>query len=319
MKKKLMVLATIIVTMTTTGCSAVKGVKESISDGVATTTEGDKYNAYVELLNMVMGNLTESEQLYAENRMDESGNYVPADDQNSRSINTIVVTKNSVEKVEKVEKVVSSKPKMDIDEDAKEYVDVLKKEISIFEEINSYYSENDYLNDNSEKGKKLHEDLMAVYKELEAPEKKFFDGMQKLMDTQNKKEREKNEKDGNTVTIAMNDFIDAAEEATNVLYEGMNEEGVLTLSEEEYSEINTKVSKTLDALKTVSEDKEALKKEGYDGIGINSFVTEASTFKSYSNTVNGSFGTEELTMSVETLIDEYSKVITEYNRILEFN
>lgn len=270
----------------------------------------DKYNAYVDLLNAVTGNLAESERLYAENRIGEDGNFIPADSSNNVAIYSLHIIQSAIENAEEA---VPAKPKMAIDGTVEDMLKVLKEEVDILDEINSYYSEKDFLNDDNAKGKELHEKLMAAYKEVDAPVKKFYDEMQDLMAEHQEKERKDYEKKDMKVSLAMLDFIDIAEEASNLIYDSVSEDGTtITLTSEQYADVNTKIGDALETLKKAADDEDAVEKEGFTS--ISSFVMDATSFKTASNTLAASFGdTETLMDAMKALVENYAELIDSYN------
>ncbi|MGY3777851.1 DUF3829 domain-containing protein [Isobaculum melis] len=315
MKKLFAILAVLTLTFVATGCSLIDGVKDGISGGSSSkeTKEIDKYNDYVNLLNILTGKLTSYESNYAKNHMDEEANFMNFDESNWSEYSMHHDLDALQEVVKAADEATSAKPKMDIDGKAEKLVAALKDELDIFEDIHTYYKEKDFLTDDYAKGKELHEKLMVAYKALDEPAQAFYDEMQELMEEHEKEEREGYEKDGHKVSLAMLDFIDTAEEATNLVYDNVAEDGSITLTAEQYTEVNTKVSNALDALKEISEDKDALEKDGYS-IGITAFVNSATSFKTASNTVTGSFGDPDtLQTALEKLLREYSTLINSYN------
>lgn len=319
MKKLFVILAVFTLTFVATGCSLIDGVKDSVSGDSSSkdAEETDKYNAYVNLLNILTSDLTAYETKYAENHMDEEGNFAKLDESSLISPYLTRYDLDSLqETINAADNAVSAKPKMDIDTEAETLVKVLKDEFAVFEEIYTYYKEKDYLTDDYAKGKELHDKLMVAYKAIDEPAQKFYDDMQKVMETHEKEEREKYEKKGNKVSLAMLDFLDAAEEASNLVYDNVAEDGTITLTTEKFAETNKKVSDTLDTLKTISKDTKALEKDGYTN--IDAFVNTASSFKTASNTVAGSFDDEESLMTaMQDLVSQYATLIDSYNTTIK--
>ncbi|WP_086312824.1 hypothetical protein A5821_000377 [Enterococcus sp. 7F3_DIV0205] len=315
-----MLVFSVIIVMT--ACSTLKQAKESIDNDDSYSPkmdEGDKYNAYVDLLNVLSDELATIEHSYAENHMDEEGNFVPTEQKNAYGYSGgISLVQRAIESADNA---LSTKPKMNVDQDVKALLTVLKKEVSILEEIESYYKEKDFLNDHDEKGKELNSKLLSAYKEADGPIKKFSDNMQTLMSETDKKDREVHEKEGNEISLAMLQFIDAAKEVRDLVDDSITEDGTVNLTTEKYAEVNTKVSKALDKLKEVPKDSKAIEKEGFSSstasIYIDRFVDKASDFKSVSNALSVSFGGDEETLSdaVAKLSSEYSELIDAYNNI----
>lgn len=315
----LLVLSVVIVM---TGCKTLEKAKENLANDDSYSSkmdEGDKYNAYVDLFNVLSGELAKIENSYAQKHMDENGQFVPTDDKTA--LGYIGVIGSVQQAIEEAEKRLSAKPKMPIDEDVKPLLIVLKKEILILEEIESYYQEKDFLNDHDEKGKELNNKLVSMNKEMNDPIKKFSDNMRALMGETEKKERENHKKEGNKISLGMLEFLDAAKEARDVVIDNIAEDGEIHLTTENYVEANTNVSKALDELKKVSIDSKDIEKEGFSSatssIYIERFVEKASEFKSISNELAASFGGEEesLINVMEKLSNGYSELIDVYNKI----
>ncbi|OJG75848.1 hypothetical protein RV12_GL000187 [Enterococcus quebecensis] len=303
-----------------TGCGTVKKAKESIDNYGSNSSkmdEGDKYNAYVDLFNVLSDELTTIESSYAEYHIDEAGNFAPTDDKNA--LGFIGDTSSVQRAIEEADKAISTKPKMDVDKDVEALLTVLKKEMSILEEIESYYNEKDFLNDHDEKGKELNTKLLSVYKQADKLLKKFHDNMQALMSETEKKERKSHEKEGNKISLGMLQFIDVAKETRNLVNDSITEDGTINLIPEEYAEVNIKISKALDELKAVPKDSNAIAKEGFSSsstFDIDNFIDKASEFKSLSNTLSASFEDEEsLTDSTKEISNAYSALIDAYNKI----
>ncbi|WP_206911778.1 hypothetical protein IGL98_001509 [Enterococcus sp. DIV0840] len=303
-------------------CGKLDTAKESIKKYGSYSTkmnEVDKYNAYVDLFNVLTGELSTIKNSYAEKHMDEAGNFIPTSDKYAQAFTGITSLVQPA--IEKADKGLSTKPKMDIDKDVAAMLDFLKKEISILEEIENYYEEKAFLNDHDEKGKELNVKLLSIYKETDEPIKIFCDKMRILMDETEKEDRKVHEKEGNKITLGMMQFIDAAKEARNLVNDSIAENGSINLTTEKYAEVNTKVSKSLDELKAVSKDSKAIEKEGFSSPTasniIESFVSKASEFKNASNELYGSFGEDEEAVidAVENIQSKYSALIDSYNKL----
>lgn len=304
------------------GCGKLENAKASIDKYDADSTkmdEGDKYNAYVDLFNVLTGELETIKKSYAENHMNEAGNFMPTDDKYAQAFTGAASSVKLA--IENADKGVSAKPKMDIDKELAAMLDSLEKELSILEEIEIYYEEKDFLNDHDDKGKELNAKLLSVYTETDAPIKIFFDKMRILMDKTEKEDRKMHEKEDNKITLGMLDFINAAKEVRNLVDDNIAEDGTINLTTEKYVEANSKVSKALDELKVIPKDEKAIEKEGFSSptasSSIENFVEKASKFKIVSNTLYGSFGEdgEALIDAVENIQNDYSALINAYNKI----
>lgn len=80
----------------------VKENLKEVGSSATSKTNQEKYNAYVSLSNALNGEVMESEQGYLKYRIDESGKYVPANEETSNTTSSMVQTKTAITQVEKV-------------------------------------------------------------------------------------------------------------------------------------------------------------------------------------------------------------------------
>ncbi|MBO0422042.1 DUF3829 domain-containing protein [Enterococcus plantarum] len=317
-----MVLLVLNVVFVMTGCNKLEKAKENIANDDSYSSkieEKDKYNVYVDLFSVLSGELAKIEHSYAQKHMDGDGQFVPTDDKTALGYIGVI---GSVQRaIEEAEKRLSTKPKMTIDEDVKPLLTVLKKEVLILEEIESYYQEKDFLNDHDEKGKELNSKLVLITKEMNDPIKNFSDNMRTFMSETEKKEREAHKKEGNKISLGMLEFLDTAKEARDVVSNSVAEEGRIDLTTENFVGVNIDVSKALYELKKIPTDSKDIEKEGFSSatssIYIDRFIEKASEFKSLSNELAASFGGDEeaLIDVMKKLSNGYSELIDVYNKI----
>ncbi|MGX7419988.1 DUF3829 domain-containing protein [Carnobacterium gallinarum] len=303
-------------------------------------TDIDKYNQYMDILNALSasGELTTLETDYLSKLSDENGNYVQ-ENVETFFINVPYALSNQI--LENATDIPDTKPKMAVDADAKKLIPAMEKEIDLFTQITSYYSEKDYVNDDYKKGKELHAQIIEAIKATRIPADTFKIGMSSIIEEKTKKERADAKKNNNKVQLALLDSIDAADalltevdnytEALNKLddetdWENLTEEDVENIqlptpNVENLTALNEKLSASMEKLANFT-DKE-IKEDGYslsNASSINLYVNTGKNLKTNVNELIQFTKTNTLTLDnafPEYFYKSYDKLINDYNEIVK--
>ncbi|MFP4979188.1 YiiG family protein [Paenibacillus sp. CN-4] len=279
MRKLSFVIAIILLVAMLSACSSVSSTRDQAPAGITSSEskEIEKYNAYVMLNNLMTGSINEVLVHYFEKFGVDTQ---PVIEKNFSFI-MLGVAETEREVVDKANGYTSSQPAFaNADPVVTKLTPVIKELLSILDEMKAYYDTRGYVDDDFAKGKQLHTKLVNANLAYETVANQYFIALQKLGNEQRQAELQKlKDADQQIRYNALKFMIDAEATAIEMDEQGIAAGNVLQLDMTKFKAKYDIMTADLNALMTISKDKERIQKEGINSFSIENYVHSATEAK----------------------------------------
>lgn len=235
--------------------------------------------------------------------------------------------------IDRIKAAVAAGSKTDeLNKKAAALIPVLEEMLPIVSEMNVYYGEKKYLEDNYGKAQELHSRIVPVtlkYNKVSNDYKEIFE--EKARDVRENKMQDfvKNKE-----FIDYNQFIfirNSEEFLKEIKRQNLDASNFTNGSVGEFKVLSEKVSKSLDVFKKTLKNKKQLKKEGFTKEDFDTFITKASAYKNSvevfvkkmekrekasHSAASDSFFAQSEEGTPENILKTYNELVAERNKLL---
>ncbi|EAC8462564.1 DUF3829 domain-containing protein [Listeria monocytogenes] len=224
---------------------------------------------------------------------------------------------------------ISETPSFPMDKDIQELSTDLANEIRILNDLQTYFAAKSYLDDDFEKARILHKELVSSVKKSNQEIQTFNEAMQKVNTEQQKFAAEKMKKSGNLTPLALNAFISDSEKVIAELRkQEITATNLVDLDIPSYEKYYNNLTKSYDEFIKASTDGTQLQKEKLTSnkkatiikAEATLLLNRAKTKQAIpENDLKNPIFIETTEGTPEKLIKEYNNLITDYNSSLSFH
>ncbi|CAH1207581.1 hypothetical protein PAECIP111892_02929 [Paenibacillus auburnensis] len=279
MRKLSSVIAIILLVAMLSACSSGTSTMGQAPAGITSgeSKEIEKYNAYVMLNNLMTGRINEVLVHYFEKFGVDTQ---PVIDENFSFI-MLDVAETEREVIDKANGYTASQPAFaNADPLVTKLTPVIKDLLSVLDDMKAYYDSKGYVDDDFAKGKQLHTKLVNANLAYETVASQYFTALQKLGNEQRQAELQKlKDADQQIRYNALKFMIDAEATAIELDEQGITAGNVLQLDMAKFKAKYDIMTADLNALMTISKDKERIQKEGVNSFSIGNYVNAATEAK----------------------------------------
>ena len=283
--------------------------------------EMEKYNGYIEIHN----NLTNIENEISK-YIDVAGEGKEINTQEMGTLESVPVIKIDNAVIQKLEKNINSKFKMEkLDNSSKRLLPILKELKAVTDSMVNYYGKKEYLADGFAKGRQLHTNFLKIYKRYKESSDAFkMERMQKILETY------KNE--GSLIKYNLTILINSCEDFVDKM--DNQKLSMTTFIKGDLGKLKKAQQNILVASanfqKAIANDKQ-LKKENYTKEKLEIFNKQLAEFeksvtifikgieksKSMSKSeIEKKVYTEDMTGTPNDVIKKYNKLVNDYNNLM---
>ncbi|QSF46289.1 YiiG family protein [Paenibacillus tianjinensis] len=273
------VIAVILLGVMLSACSATSS---TVNQGPAGVTSGErkeieKYNAYVMLNNLMTGRINEVLVHYFEKFGVDTQPVI----EKNLSFIMLDVAETEREVIDKANSYTSNQPAFaNADPLVTKLTPVIKDLLSVLDDMKAYYDSKGYVDDDFAKGKQLHTRLVNANLAYETIATQYFTALQKLGNEQRQAELQKlKDADQQIRYNALKFMIDAEATAIEMDEQRITAGNVLQLDMTKFKAKYDVMTADLNALMTISKDKERIQKEGVNSFSIGNYVDAATEAK----------------------------------------
>ncbi len=273
------VIAVIMLAAMLSACSSSTSTLNQAPAGVTSSErkEIEKYNEYVRLNNLMTGRINEVLVHYFEKFGVDTE---PVIDENFSFI-MLDVAETEREVIEKANSYTSSQPAFaNADPLVNKLTPVIKDLLSVLDDMKAYYDSKGYVDDDFAQGKQLHTRLVNANLAYETVATQYFTALQNLGNEQRQAELQKlKDADQQIRYNALKFMIDAEATAIEMDEQRITAGNVLQLDMTKFKAKYDVMTADLNALMTISKDKERIQKEGVNSFSIGNYVDAATEAK----------------------------------------
>lgn len=228
MKRKILILFVVLLSLFTLACGKSEGEKSGILDTLKNEENVaqknlDKYNSYIDLNNLLIDTTAIEifDNEYLNKIFKEDGNFRKLDKKSLQDFGEegkrhFLLLENHLNEVKKH---INDKPKYDFDPEVEKLIDtIFKLEETVFSIID-YYRNGEFEKDNYKKAKELDDKYLELLNNYYENSGVFFDHIEKLEYENNQVFMKELEKKGQMGLLSMVKFGDTANRFSDLLYD----------------------------------------------------------------------------------------------------
>ncbi|MDO3675710.1 YiiG family protein [Paenibacillus ehimensis] len=268
MNKRLTILSLgVAVCVSLSGCGSIGQIAEKVKEQTTQAKQESnqaqdtaKYNTYIGLSNYLTQWLDKTFEMYFKEFGGEEEIRIR---KNFTGFNTMPVLPGHKDDVDKALAFASKEPSYQAaDESVKALAPKLKELMETTGEMQTYYQNKAYAEDEFAKGKELHKKLLVQFNEVSDLADKFFADFAVITEQRKKEDLEELKKSDMLIRFHAMSIVNRAQDIQKTFDKaGVTDDNVLDFDANQYAELYKLLTEDIDKFTELSKDKERLKKE----------------------------------------------------------
>ncbi|MFB8376570.1 YiiG family protein [Paenibacillus taichungensis] len=250
---------------------------DKLSEAGAEELKMNKYNAYIMLNNIITGRLNDVMEHYLKTFSSKPN--IKFNEKHNYWVRSFVDRDETY--IKKAFEFARQEPAFDsLDAAALNLEPSMNKLIGYVKEAHDYYDLKMYVDDQFEKGKQLHNQILSSYDEYEKATEVFILALSKMSEQHLKETMEQLKENDQLLRYSALQFISDANALTAEMEEqGINASNVLDIDMKKFKKIYDSLKSTMESLIQYSSDDTRVQSEGFSPNQLNMFMDNAKAVK----------------------------------------